>query len=423
MGVQGWVSKSNPTQLGWVLDSPRGVEDPIFIIHHLFRGTPEGTKQAILMINGLINEPDMSVQDIVNKVKTKDQKTMEAYAKPRPPSANAILKTQTPVGSVTAAKANGFPEISVWVPTTTKAGRQPRSNQQQSTTTSTSASMANGPASTKSAATTTTVPSTSSSEATTKTLEYSPFGSGSTLNVWQQRAYLLQQKKRADFASVAASGLANPNVASNPAKQQMVSASAPKSIQQVAAAAPPTLEDLSKAPGYRQAKATATPASEQSMTSGSSLFNTPDSTNQISPQKPIQSASPSVLNEAAQAIAAATAAMNNSSVTPPPNSHSTASYYSAANIDVSTLDDGGYGGAYFSTMQTPKTSFSSPTSFSQPQTQRNSLGFDNVNVAQMAALYEQDNGRRSAGAAAPYFAPIALPRPASATASVNRNGM
>uniref|UniRef100_A0A915HL02 K Homology domain-containing protein n=1 Tax=Romanomermis culicivorax TaxID=13658 RepID=A0A915HL02_ROMCU len=45
------------------------------------KGSVDATKQAILMINGLINDPDVPVQEIVAKVKSKDSKALEFYGR------------------------------------------------------------------------------------------------------------------------------------------------------------------------------------------------------------------------------------------------------------------------------------------------------------------------------------------------------
>lgn len=379
------------------------------------------------MINGLINEPEVNVYEVINKVKSKDTNVIDSFSKPRPPSVNSVVK------SGGTSKANGFPEISVWVPTTTKPGH--RHNQPTSTvaTTSTSSTMMNGP--TYTMASTNSKPATSSSTASTatatpKALEYSPFGSGSTLNVWQQRA-LLQQKKRTDFASVAAAGLnSNASISqSSNSNVKSTSISAAKASKQMAT--PPTPEDLSKAPGYRQAKGSIMDRQMASRNQrGNQVVSSPDcrpnvdtalifTRNCMAQNQSSQSTSP-ILDEAAQKIAAA-AAMNQSN-TPPSNSQI---YYPSGNIDLAAMEETAVTdlSTYFSALGTPKTSYSSPTSYSRPQTQRNSLGFETVGVGQLASgVYEQDSGRRSAGAPPAYFSPVALPRPASATASVNLNG-
>lgn len=98
-----------------------------------FSGSSDATKQAILMINGLINEPETPVQDIVTKVKSKDTKALECFSHARGSTGVTNGSNSVPLTVVNTSKIqttpslidkfNGFPEMTVWDPTTTTTAK------------------------------------------------------------------------------------------------------------------------------------------------------------------------------------------------------------------------------------------------------------------------------------------------------------
>uniref|UniRef100_A0A5S6QY69 ANK_REP_REGION domain-containing protein n=1 Tax=Trichuris muris TaxID=70415 RepID=A0A5S6QY69_TRIMR len=152
----------------------RGQADRLVTI----KGSSEATKQAVYMINGLINEPESHVNTIINKVRSKDRKALESFAHAKPSGSSSSTSNGGSSRSSTKADkgGGGFPEVTLWVPTTTTASSATP---------------------TKSAVTTSTPPATSS------TVSGISFVSNGSTNAWTQKPSV--QTPKMNYASVAAS--------------------------------------------------------------------------------------------------------------------------------------------------------------------------------------------------------------------------
>ncbi|VDP06753.1 unnamed protein product [Soboliphyme baturini] len=178
------------------------------------RGSLDAIKQAVLMINGLINEPDALVRDIIIKVKSKDRRALEAYAQSRSATQCGTSHLKL-LSSAKTDKSSSFPEISLWVPNSSSVGVHGVCGADSSKGSARSTPSAGGCLSSiendavssikyqYSQATEKSSVNTMAS-AGDSVAEYSPFA---TPNVWAQKAAAQQQQQKMNFASVAAAGL------------------------------------------------------------------------------------------------------------------------------------------------------------------------------------------------------------------------